>query len=446
MFALVCALALLAGACGNAKDGGSSPTTRSTQTTTASDAEKTRDEHVSLSGVPGVTDKEIRYAVIGTKANNPLGTCILDCYLDGIKAYFAYRNSEGGIYGRKLVINDIRDDQVSQNQVESLAVISNNESFGDFQATLLASGWEAIDKAGIPTYVWGIDAVGFANRPHIFPSLVNRCPTCYRQDVAYAAMKAGKKRAASLGYSVNDASKTCANSTGEGIKAFSKDTGVDLAYTNDHLAYGLPNGIGPEVTAMKKAKVDFITTCIDLNGMKTLAQELHRQGQDDVVLFHPNTYNQQFISEAGDLFEGDYVSALFRPFEADPAGTAVTDFQKWMKKQGSDQTELAMVGWINATLAYDGLLAAGPEFDREKVTSATAGLTAWTGGGLVAPIDWSTAHTPFTQDDPDPKQALCSGLMRVKDHKLTTVGPTDKPFLCWPHIGVWSSPTFKTFQ
>ena len=69
-----------------------------------------------------------------------------------------------------------------------------------------------------------------------------------------------------------------------------------MAYVNDNLAFGLPNGIGPEVTAMKDAGVDFVSTCIDLNGMKTLAQELQRQGMDDVVLYHPNTYNQQFVT------------------------------------------------------------------------------------------------------------------------------------------------------
>ena len=172
---------------------------------------------------------------------------------------------------------------------------------------------------------------------------------------------------------MNDASKDCTDATAAGIDAFSSETGVDLAYKNNSLAYGLPNGIGPEVTAMKKAKVDFISTCIDLNGMKSLAQELERQGMEDVVLFHPNTYNQDFIAEAGDLFEGDYVIALFRPFEADNAGTAVETFETWMEKQRERPSELAMVGWINATLAYDGLLAAGPEFDRDKVTPPPPG-------------------------------------------------------------------------
>src|SRR5688572_18466278 len=54
-------------------------------------------------GVPGVSDDEIRFSAFGTNSNNPLGTCVLDCYVQGIEAYFAYRNSEGGIHGRDMV-------------------------------------------------------------------------------------------------------------------------------------------------------------------------------------------------------------------------------------------------------------------------------------------------------------------------------------------------------
>ena len=79
----------------------------------------------------------------------------------------------------------------------------------------------------------------------------------------------------------------------------------------------MPNGIGPEVTAMKQAGVDMVVAAIDLNGMKTIAQELKRQGMGDVTMYHPNTYDQDFVKEAGELFEGDYVSVGFRPFEAD---------------------------------------------------------------------------------------------------------------------------------
>lgn len=38
--------------------------------------------------------------------------CILDCYQDGIRAYFAFRNSQGGTYGRKLTMNKVLDDEL----------------------------------------------------------------------------------------------------------------------------------------------------------------------------------------------------------------------------------------------------------------------------------------------------------------------------------------------
>lgn len=379
--------------------------------------------------MPGVGDA-INFTVIGTKTGNPLGICILDCYVAGIKAYFAYRNSEGGIYGRQLTIDDVVDDELSANQQKSLDVISKGNAFGVFDATLLASGWGDLDQAGVPTYTWGINAADSANRPHNFPSTVVRCADCVRPSVPYAAMKAGAKKAASIGYGISENSKVCTQSVAKSFTTFEKDTNVALAYTNDTLDYGLPNGIGPQVTAMKDAGVDFISTCIDLNGMKALAQELHRQGMDDVVLYHPNSYDETYIKESKGLFEGDVVSVQFRPLESDAGSSALEQFRTWMKKQGSEQSELAMVGWLNASLAFDGLLAAGPEFDREKVTTATNALTKWTADGLLAPIDWSVAHTPYTAAKPD-KDHECAALVTVKGDAFTPYDSADKPWLCW---------------
>jgi len=96
------------------------PTTTATPTTTAAPATTTttteppdpRFTFVPLEGVPGVDDEEIAFAVIGIRTNNPLGTCILDCYLDGIEAYFAFRNAEGGLFGRELSVSYVLDDEL----------------------------------------------------------------------------------------------------------------------------------------------------------------------------------------------------------------------------------------------------------------------------------------------------------------------------------------------
>lgn len=448
--ALALLLSLVLAACGNsADDAGTATTQRDTGPTSSGDGDGTgdRDTFVPISGVPGVTDDEIAYAVVGTKTNNPLGTCILDCYVDGIEAYFAFRNAEGGIFGRDLVISEQLDDELGQNQVRALDVISGNRAFGVFQATLLATGWGDLDAAGVPTYAWGIHATEAADRSRVFPSLAIRCADCTGRAVPWAAKEVGATKAASIGYGVSENSKACTRSVAASIEQYADDTGVESVYVNDSLDYGLPNGIGPEVTAMKDAGVELIATCIDANGMKTLAQELQRQGMDDVVLFHPNTYNQQFVAEAGDLFEGDVVSVQFRPFEADSEGTALGDFLEWMDEQGSEPTELAMVGWINASLAFDGLLAAGPEFDRASVTAATNALTAFDAGGLIEPIDWTQAHTPYTQATREVDESgECAALVRVEDGAFVTMAPASTPWICWPQAEIaWSEPVPTSF-
>jgi len=175
-----------------------------------------------------------------------------------------------------------------------------------------------------------------------------------------------------------------------------------------------------------------------------------RQGMGDVPMYHPNTYDQDFISNAGGLFEGDYVSVGFRPFEANGAGRALGTFKEWMGKTKAKITELSMDGWITADEAYQGLKAAGEQFDRAKVISATnTKLTAYTADGLVPPIDFSRQHEAPTAEDPGAHGAKydCTSLLQVKSGKLTVVGNKDKPFTCWPGDDRdWSEPTPMNFK
>jgi len=429
----VVAVTLLGAGCGNStkEPDATGPTTSRKTTQTSGGGEATRDEFVALDGVPGVTEKEIRFAVVGTKTGNPLGICILDCFEQGIKAYFDWRNSEGGIYGRQLVVGKTIDDQLGQNQASAQQVIADSSLFADFQATLVPSGWGDLNDAGVPTYTWGIHSTDAANRPAIFPSLAVRCSNCIRPAVPWIAKQVGATKAASIGYGVSENSKVCAQTFGDSLKAFSKESGVELVYTNDNVDYGMPNGAGPLVTAMKDAGVDFVAACVDLNGMKTLAQELKRQGMEDVVLYHTNSYDESYIKSSDGLFDGDVVVTQFRPFEADADGSALATFKEWIGKAGAEPSELAMVGWINASMAFDALLAAGPEFDRAAVIDSLNSMTDYTAGGLTTATDWTQAHTPYTRDNDQPSDNECQAMVRVKGSAFELFGDPKAPWSCW---------------
>src|SRR3546814_7965624 len=118
---------LLAGACGNSGD--DDVASDATTTTADGGSEAGSDELVPLSGVPGVTDEEIAFAVLGTgAASSPICGCQLTCYVAGIEAYFGYRNSEGGVHGSPLVISEVLDDELMNNQVKALEIVDRKRT------------------------------------------------------------------------------------------------------------------------------------------------------------------------------------------------------------------------------------------------------------------------------------------------------------------------------
>jgi len=444
--ALLAVLSLAAAACSNSSNDAKTSSSTASSATSSSSGNADRNTHVAISGVPGVTDTAISYQIIGTKSGNPLGTCILDCYAAGIKAYFAYRNAEGGIYGRQLGISKTVDDELGNNQARAADLVSASDTFGDFNATLIASGWGDLADAGIPTYVWGIQPEA-NGRPQIFGSRPATCYTCTSRGAVWTATQAHATKAAVLAYGSSENSKQCGDATANSFKQYEPDTHIAMAYENNDLAFGLGNGIGPEVTAMKDAGVDFIATCMDLNGMKTLAQEMQKQGLK-AALLHPNTYDQGFVKENAALFEGNFVSVGFTPFEADTTNPGLAAFLKWMQQTGAQPTELAMTGWINADAAFTGLLKAGPQLDRQKVIDGLNTVTDYSAAGLVQPIDWSRQHDAPTPGDltHDYKQE-CVALVKIVGGVFQTVAPKDKPYECWPGgTEKWGEPTPTSFS
>lgn len=471
LIAALLILALFAASCGNSGDETSTDDTTTTTTVAPDDGDPDegdpdegdpdegdpdegeppavdRDTFVSLEGVPGVSDEEIAVAVLGLREGNPLGTCILDCYLTGIEAYLEYQNSLGGVFGRDLVVGEVFDDELVQHGTKALEIIADEDTLVTFSASLTSTGFGDLDAAGIPTYNWGIQAPQNNGRFNTFPHIGVLCADCPGRAVPYQMSLKGATTAVSLGYGISPESKTCAQTNAAAIEFYGDDLGIEVVKVYDELEFGLNNGIAPQVSEWIELGVDFVASCLDLNGMKTIAEELVRQGaRDQITLQHPNTYDVDFVAEAGDLFDGDFVAAQFTPFEF-TEHPAIVLYNEWVSQQDGPTAEQTMIGWMNAMLFVDGLIAAGPEFDRNSIVAVTnTEFTDYTYGGLTFPIDWSRQHESASADDRVTHGATeeCTTLVQMQGGTFVMV--TDEPWLCWPQEDrSWVDPVEKTFS
>jgi branched-chain amino acid transport system substrate-binding protein len=375
---------------------------------------------------PGVTDTEIRVGGVAS-VTNPIGSDNGAAF-DGAEAYFNMVNAskEKGIYGRKLRLVAERDDQLANNRQEIQGLLSEDNVFAVLPvASLLFTGADVLGQAGVPTFGWNINAEWGSEKgagpPNLFGekgSFLNFTGPSPLVPLFAKTVKA--KKVGVLAYSVPQ-SADCA----EGLQAsFDKYPSAKIEVLDTSLSFGVTDVSGP-VSEMKDKDVDLVTTCMDFNGTLTVAKEMKKQGLD-AIQYLPNAYNQEFIEENAQFFQGSYALTFFTPFEVKQKPKGLRDFQKWMKRGGFEQNENALAGWINADLFYQGLKAAGPEFTRQKVIDAINQMTNYTAGGLLAGIDWRIAHQ---QEAPN----SCIVLSKIENGKFKPAfGQPGKPFACFP--------------
>jgi branched-chain amino acid transport system substrate-binding protein len=374
---------------------------------------------------PGVTDNEIKVGGVATVSNDPTGNTLGTAF-DGTNAYFKYINSKGGIYGRKLVLDAKRDDQLSSNRSEVQGLLTQDNPFAVLPVAVdLFSGSDLLVKAGVPTFGWLINPEWGSedNKPgpaNLFGQFGSyHCYTCAQPSpMVWLAKKLNLKRVGLLAYSVPQ-SKGCA----EGLEAsFKKYPVAKVVFSDTSLSFGSPDYTA-QVSQMKDKGVDYIITCLDGNGVVSLSKEMQKQGLDAKQIL-ANGYNHDFIEKNAQFLDGYYLFTPFAPFETTPKPAGLKLYQQWIKKTGGAATENSLSGWLNADLFVQGLKAAGPDFTRQKVIDSINKMTDYKAGGLLPGVDWTKAH----ETDP-----TCYAMNKIVNGTFKPVfGQPGKPFLCFP--------------
>jgi branched-chain amino acid transport system substrate-binding protein len=420
--AVMAVVALGAAACSNSSSG----TKKDSTSTTSGGGTATSIKGGSFPQLneTGVTPSEIRVSGVAA-TTNVLGG-LYGTAFDGVQAYFDMVNAQGGIYGRKLVLVGRHDDRMTQNKQQVEAIIDQDNAFAvlPVASNVAFTGASLLVQNNIPSFGWGINAewIGAPNMFGSYGALCNGagCPSLL---LPYAAWKLGKKRLGVLAYNVAE-SASCL----DGIKtSMEKYPVAKIVYATKSLSFGVTD-MSADVKKMIDAKVDFVTTCMDSNGVLTLAREMRQQGLN-ALQYMPNAYDHDFMSKNGGFFQGAVVIVQEAPLETKPKFQALEDYISWMDKGNFKKTENAEIGWVNADMFVTGLKDAGANFSRQKVIDALNKLTDYDAGGLLAPIDWTKQHTDLHY----PRS--CVAYTRVDNGKFVpTWGAPGKPFTCWNGI------------
>jgi len=385
-----------------------------------------QDEEFPAVDQPGVTDDEIRVGGIITEEGSPTGAQLSSAF-DGVKAYFEYINkTEGGVYGRELVLSSERDDRLGNNRSEVEGLLAQDDVFAALPiAVQLFAGADLLADEGIPTFGWNIQSEWGSEDnkpgPESFFGQTGSfiCFTCAQpRTELWMAKHLKRDKVGVLAFAVPQ-SEGCA----VGIEnSFEEYPTADVVFSDKSIQFGNPD-YSAQVARMKEEGVDLVLACIDGNGAVNLARELQKQQVDaDMVL--PNMYNHELVEENAEVLEGKYLFTTFAPFETKPKPEGLKLYDEWIKKTDGRTDENSMVGWINADQFVEGLKAAGPDFTREKVVDAINAMTDYDAKGLLPGIDWTTAH----EDDPD-----CYAALQIQDGKFKPVfGKKGQPFICFP--------------
>ena len=168
---------------------------------------------------------------------------------------------------------------------------------------------------------------------------------------------------------------------------------------------------------MKDAGVDFVATCMDTNGVVTLAKEMKKQQPRRRRSTCPTATTTSSSTEFGDLFEGSFVRTDFTQFELpqdQPAGAEELPRPDGQARQGA-------VGELDRRLAQRRPVRRrasrppGPNFSRQKLIDAINKMTDYNADGMLNGVDWTKAHTQDRSDT-----TFCQFFSQIKDSKFVT--------------------------
>ncbi len=303
----------------------------------------------------------------------------------GVQAYADYVNSQGGVNGRKLVV-DPSDDGNSGATNKQLTQAALGKDFATVGSFSLQDGFGGTILAANP------------GMPNVSPTLdpaTTQLPNSFS-----AAPSAGGWQLGPLNYfktaypsAVTHAGALVADiqpapTLFNGEKAAMEHLGYHLVYNQTFDV--TQQDFNQNVVAMRNAgvKILFIEQ-MPQNYAGAVLKALSQQNFHPVVVLGASTYSEDLVGSSGGAsnIDGSYLeqnAALYLGEDAQNL-PAVSTFLSWIQKAqpGFPADLYSFYGWLNAELFVQALRAAGSDPSRGSVLQALRHITSFSGGNLV---------------------------------------------------------------
>jgi ABC-type branched-subunit amino acid transport system substrate-binding protein len=339
----------------------------------------------------------------------------------GVKAYFAMINAQGGVDGRKLLV-DSKDDAFSgqQNMTETqeaissdLALVGSFSLFDGYGCAALASDTAMPDVS-----------VTLDSGTNALPNDFSAQPLSGQETLGPVAYyKKHYPKDTTVGAIISDvaSAKTQMAQQFAGLKS----DGYKIAYVDD--VNPLQSDFTTDVINMKSKGVNAVDlTGIDWQDAAIFVENANTQNWHPGLIFSGGpVYADQFISHAGGpaVTNGIQIGQVYALYLGEDASKvpAVKQFETYVKKVNPSWTPdlYTLFGWASAELFVQALKAAGPHPTRGAVMAQLKKITKFNASGL------------FGGSDPAAKTLTpCFLVAGIKNGKFVRELPTGGGFDC----------------
>ncbi len=335
----------------------------------------------STTSTPGVTANSITVGSI-SEISAPIPGLFEGAKI-GTEAYFAYVNSQGGVNGRKLVL-DARDSAFSAGTVtnEAQSIAANDFAIVGGFSLLDGSEQPAVDAAHLPV-VTQVLTPAYYSDPNLYSAvpLVNNgeidgpfkwLKSKYPQDIQHVGVIGSSAAATAV--------------TAEHVfKNLTESLGYKWVYQRD-AGYSETSFL-PDIIKMKNAGVKIVFEPSQQGAyISNIAEEMKQEGLNAILLSGSNTYEQNF--NPGSAGNGTIVTGVDALYMGQDAKVvpAVATFDHWAKKV-DPQTQLDLYtldAWINAELFVQALKAEGANPTRAGLEAQLNKITSFNADGLIS--------------------------------------------------------------